>query len=64
MRFKIRWIRSVDREYEVVKEEEVTGATAKLVWGCTVLASNAPPNEFGGGTPFPDDGVVAVNVSV
>ena len=64
MRFKIRCIRSVDCEYEVVKEEEVTRATAKLVWGCTVLASNARPNKFGGGTPFPDDGAVAANVSV
>ena len=26
------------------------GATAKLVWGCKVLASTTPPNKFGGGT--------------
>ncbi|MDK1022259.1 MAG: hypothetical protein QGD90_11565, partial [Candidatus Hydrogenedentes bacterium] len=37
-------------EHEVVKEEEVTGATAKLVWGCAVPASKAPQNEFGAGT--------------
>ena len=52
--------------YEAGKEKEVMGATAKLVWGCMVLASKAPQNEFGAGTsglvlaPFAGRRAVAV----
>ena len=64
MRYKIRWIRCVGCEYEVLKEEEVTGATVKRSLGEYGAGFERTPNEFGGGTPFSNDGVVAANVSV